>query len=142
MNIYFEKKTHEKLSVEGRYVNNCSCCQPKTLKDITVALTCADGFITQQSFQIPKSCDCLACVTEEAHNFQTEQIVYDGGIRPQDSHAALTLHKDSQVAPEDIFGVPPSLVQQSVQEPIAELSAKEELNTPIQAAPGQGGKHN
>jgi len=125
-------------SVEGRHVNNCSCCQPTTEREVIVPLMCSDGFTTSKTVSIPTGCDCLACVTEDAHDprYQVEQF--------EQSHAALVQQDvqgqhDAQVSPEDIFGAPQAqaqLVPDVPKKTVAEVSAQDIFGSPqAQLAP-------
>ena len=93
---------------------------------------CSDGFTTSKSVSIPTGCDCLACVTEEAHDprYQVEQF--------EQSHAALVQQDvqeqhDVQVSPEDIFGQPQAQAQLAPEVPkktVAEVSAQDIFGSP------------
>lgn len=110
-------------SVEGRQVNNCTCCQPAAEKMISVSLTCADGFVTTKTISVPTECNCLACVTEEAHDsqYQAETL--------EQSHAAL-VQQEAHVVPEDIFGEANS-VAQLTQESNPAVSPEDIFGVPV-----------
>eukprot|EP00092_Neocalanus_flemingeri_P040141 GFUD01043724.1.p1 GENE.GFUD01043724.1~~GFUD01043724.1.p1 ORF type:complete len:1350 (-),score=300.80 GFUD01043724.1:29-4078(-) len=116
-------------SVEGRHINNCSCCQPSSQKEVTISLTCADGYITTKTVSVPTGCECLACLTEDAHvpQYQVEQI--------DQSHAALVRQENqvAEVSPEDIFGPPQSnaqLTQEDMKQSVAEVSPGDIFGVP------------
>jgi len=125
-------------SVEGRHINNCTCCQPTTEREVTIPLTCSDGFTTSKTVSIPTGCECLACATEDAHDprYQVEQF--------QQSHAALVQQaQQAQLAPEvpkqavaeisaqDIFGAPQAQVApEHMKQSVGEVSAQDIFGSP------------
>ena len=95
---------------------------------------CSDGFTTSKTVSVPTGCECLACITEDAHDpqYQVEQF--------EQSHAALVQKEaQSQVSADDIFGAPKSQAQlapDSLKEPVAEVSAQDIFGVPqAQVAP-------
>merc|ERR1712106_209985 len=125
-------------SAEGRHVNNCSCCQPSTEKEVTIPLMCSDGFTTSKTVSVPTGCECLACISEDAHDpqYQVEQF--------EQSHAALVQQEAlSQVSADDIFGAPQAQAQLAPEVPkksVAEVSADDIFGMPnsgVQVAPAR-----
>ena len=79
---------------------------------------------------MPTGCDCLACVTEDAHDprYQVEQF--------EQSHAALVqqeapVQQEAQVSPDDVFGPPQAQAQLA-----PEVSAEDIFGAPqVQVVP-------
>ena len=113
-----------------------------------VPLVCSDGFSASKAISVPTGCDCLACVTEDAHDprYQVEQF--------EQSHAALVqqeapAQQETQVSPqaqaqlapevsaEDIFGAPQvQVVPERLKESIGEVPAQDIFGAPqAQIAP-------
>ena len=111
-------------------MNNCTCCQPTTEVEVIVPLVCSDGFSASKAISVPTGCDCLACVTEDAHDprYQVEQF--------EQSHAALVqqeapVQQEVQVSPDDVFGAPQAQAQLA-----PEVSAEDIFGAPqVQVVP-------
>ena len=124
-------------------MNKCTCCQPTTEVEVIVPLVCSDGFSASKAISVPTGCDCLACVTEDAHDprYQVEQF--------EQSHAALVQQEapaQAQLAPEvsaeDIFGAPQvQVVPERLKESIGEVPAQDIFGAPqAQIAPQKSPK--
>jgi len=148
-------------TVEGRYTNNCTCCQPSSYKEVTISLTCTDGHLATTTVEVPTQCECLACLhtdplyqvehIDQGHAALTQQQDQQAEVAPEEifgapsGNAQLVDNKVkesvAEVVPEDIFGVPQAnLVPETIKEPVAEVSAQDIFGIPqseVQVAPAR-----
>jgi len=89
-------------SASGEQEVNCTCCQPRDQRVVSVELACPDGHSSQWSVVVPSSCTCTACKHEEKSAALT--LLENPGQSPalvgEPERASLT----GPISEEDIFG--------------------------------------